>query len=91
MQIECRFYGPFREEIGEKRVIHETAAETVGGLLSELSTVYPELDGRLIANEEIAGSTVITKEKKDIRHLDGPATELSDGDVIRLTPSVYGG
>ena len=91
MQVECRFYGPFREETGEKRIIHETNAETVGELLSDLSTRYPGLDGKLIENGEIAGSTVVTHNKKDIRHLDGPATELSDGDVIRLTPSVYGG
>ncbi|MCH7659868.1 MAG: MoaD/ThiS family protein [Euryarchaeota archaeon] len=91
MQVECRFYGPFRGDVGEKQITYETDAETFGELLSELSTTYPELDGRLIENEEIAHSTVVTKGKKDIRHLDGPATRLDDGDVIRLTPSVYGG
>ena len=66
-------------------------AETLGELLSELAATYPELEGKLIENGEIAGSTVVTRNKKDVRHLDGPSTQLSDGDVIRLTPSVYGG
>lgn len=91
MQIECRFYGPFREDIGERRVVRETDARTVGELLSELSTAYPALDGRLTDNGGIAGSTVVTKGKRDVRHLDGIETELHDGDVLRLTPSVYGG
>lgn len=91
MQIECRFYGPFREDVGEKRVVRETDARTVGELLSELSAAYPTLDGRLLDGDEVAGSTVVTKAKKDVRHLDGTATGLDDGDVIRLTPSVYGG
>ncbi|ADJ14347.1 MoaD/ThiS family protein [Halalkalicoccus jeotgali] len=90
MQIECRFYGPFREAVGEKRVVHETAARTVGELLEELSRAYPALDGRLVA-DGIAGSTVVTKGNRDVRHLEGTGTELEGGDVIRLTPSVYGG
>lgn len=91
MQVECRFYGPFREEVGEKRVVRETDAGSVGELLEELSSAYPVLDGRLVDDEEIAGSTVVTKGKRDVRHLDGIATGLDEGDVIRLTPSVYGG
>lgn len=110
MQVECRFYGPFREDVGKKRITYETDvdetrgvsfanqkptasgdAETLGELLSELAATYPELEGKLIENGEIAGSTVVTRNKKDVRHLDGPSTQLSDGDVIRLTPSVYGG
>lgn len=88
-RIDCRFYGPFREVVGEKRVVRETDAGTVGELLSELAAAYPELDGRLVGDD--ARSTVITKEKKDVRHLDGPDTELSEGEIIRLTPSVDGG
>lgn len=91
MQIECRFFGPFREATGEERTRRETDAETVGALLSELEDDYPALAGRLVGDGEPAGSTVVTKAKRDVRHLDGLDTELEDGDVIRLVPSVYGG
>jgi molybdopterin synthase sulfur carrier subunit len=91
VQVECRFFGPFREDVGVERERRETDAETVGALLSELEAAYPELDGRLVGEDGPAGSTVVTKEKRDVRHLDGLETELEDGDVIRLVPSVYGG
>jgi molybdopterin synthase sulfur carrier subunit len=93
IEVECRLFGPFREDAGVEAVVRETDAETVGGLLRELEGAYPELAGRLVDREEeaVAGSTVVTKAKKDVRHLHGLETALDDGDVIRLVPSVYGG
>lgn len=91
MQIECRFYGSFREAIGEKRTVYETDAATVGELLHELEATNPTLEGRLISDNGFGSSTVVTKGKKDVRHLDGITTELAEGDIIRLTPAVYGG
>lgn len=91
MQVECIFFGPFREDVGEATVRRETDAETVGELLRELEADYPVLEGRLVDGDELAGRTVVTKAKKDVRHLEGLETPLEEGDVIRLTPSVYGG
>lgn len=93
IEVECRLFGPFREDAGVETVVRETDADTVGALLSELEGAYPELAGRLVDGEEgaVAGSTVVTRAKKDVRHLDGLDTALADGDVIRLVPSVYGG
>ncbi|SDX70267.1 ubiquitin-like small modifier protein 1 [Halopenitus persicus] len=91
MQIECRFFGPFREDVGERSIEIETAAETYGDLLAELEDRYPELSGRLIDGGSLVGEVAVTRNTKNIRHLEGPETPLRDGDVIRLTPSVYGG
>jgi len=92
MALECVFFGPFREDVGEKTVLVESAAETAGELLCELETRYPVLQGRLVdSGEGLAGSTVVTKNKTDLRHLDGLDTPIEEGDVIRLVPSVYGG
>lgn len=108
MQVECIFFGPFREAVGVKRVERDTESETVGDLLRELEADYPALDGRLVGDgnpsdsstvggsddgsgDGPAGQTVVTKNTKDVRHLDGLETRLEAGDVIRLTPSVYGG
>lgn len=93
MQVECKFFGPFREDAGVEHVDRETEAETVGELLRQLESAYPSLAGRLVDedDDEIAGSTVVTKNKTDVGHLDGLATRLDDGDTIRLVPSVYGG
>lgn len=91
VQVECRFFGPFREDAGETRDRRETDAATVGALLRELEADYPSLAGRLVDGDGLAGSTVVTKAKTDVRHLSGLDTPLEEGDVIRLVPSVYGG
>ncbi|WP_180841681.1 MoaD/ThiS family protein [Natrinema zhouii] len=92
MQLECVFFGPFRDAVGEKTVSHETEAETVGELLAELEDAYP-LEGELVADDGdgLAGDTVVTRDTKNVVHIDGLETELTDDAVIRLVPSVYGG
>lgn len=93
VQLECVFFGPFRDVTGEKTVIHETDAETVGELLVELERAYPALEGDLVDEDgaELAGKTVVTKNKRNVTHIDGLETALESTDVIRLVPSVYGG
>ena len=93
MQVECVFFGPFREAVGEKTVQFETDAETVGELLTELEATYPSLDERLVGadGEGLAGETVVTMDRKNVMHLDGLETPVDGESTIRLVPSVYGG
>ncbi|ADD04154.1 MoaD family protein [Natrialba magadii ATCC 43099] len=86
-------FGPFRDTVGEKTIHHETTAETVGDLLREFEDEYPGLSGELVDEDAkaLAGDTVVTMDKKNVTHIDGLATELREGAVIRLVPSVYGG
>ncbi|WP_230198657.1 ubiquitin-like small modifier protein 1 [Halopiger djelfimassiliensis] len=93
VKLECVFFGPFRDAVGEKTVRYETEAETVGELLADLESSYPALKGRLVADDEagLAGDTVVTKNKRNVTHLEGLGTELEADDVLRLVPSVYGG
>ena len=66
---------------------------TVGALLRDLESEHPSLDGRLVDEQagETEGSTVVTIDEKNVTHLDGLDTELEDGNVVRIVPSVYGG
>ena len=94
MQVECKLFGPFRDDAGVEDVGGEySSGTTVGELLRELEREYPTLDGRIVDEEaaETEGSTVVSVNEKNVRHLDGLATELEDGDVVRIVPSVYGG
>lgn len=93
VQLECVFFGPFRDAVGEKTVRHETDAGTVGDLLVDLEATYPDLEGELVAEDGdgLAGDTVVTRNERNVRHEDGLETTLEAGDVIRLVPSVYGG
>ncbi len=92
MEVECAFFGPLREAVGEKTVVRETDAETVGELLARLEADYPGLAGRLVQSEDALGDGLaITLDGKHVQHLDGFDTSLSDGDTVRMTPAVYGG
>jgi len=91
VRIECIFFGPFREDVGLRDLEYETDAVTAGELLADLEAEFPALEGRLLAGDGLAGETVVTKNKRDVRHLEGLETPLEEGDVFRLVPSVYGG
>lgn len=91
MRVECVFFGPFREDVGEESVRLETDAETVGELLRQLEGTYPALEDRLVDGDDLAGKTVVTKDKRDVRHLEGLETPVEADAVFRLVPSVYGG
>ncbi|MFC6753492.1 ubiquitin-like small modifier protein 1 [Halorubrum tibetense] len=92
MEIECRFFGPFREAVDGNRVVLDIDADTYGELLALLEDRYPELAGRLVDGDGgFAGSTVVTRNGTDLRHLDGLDTPVQEGDVVRTIPSVYGG
>ena len=91
MRVECVFFGPFRDAVGEKTVQLESEAETIGSLLAELEARYPGLDGRLLEGDDVVPEIAVTIDGRHVQHLDGVQTALADGDVVRLTPAVYGG
>lgn len=94
VQVECKFFGPFRDDIDVETVQWELAdGATAGDLLRDIEATYPELAGRLVDEGAgtTAGPTVVSLNEKNIKHLDGLDTGLSAGDVVRLVPSVYGG
>lgn len=94
VQVECKLFGPFRDDAGVENVGGEyDAGTTVGELLRKLEDDYQSLEGRLVDEEEAttAGPTVVTLNKKNVKHLDGLETTISDGDTVRIVPSVYGG
>ncbi|MFB6126515.1 MAG: ubiquitin-like small modifier protein 1 [Halolamina sp.] len=91
MTVEVRLFGPFRDDVGASALARDAAGETVGELLRSLEDEYDALAGRLVDGDDIAGSTVVTVDERDVRHREGLGTELDEGDTVRLTPSVYGG
>lgn len=90
MQIECNFFGPLRDAVGEKTIVREVEeGATVGDLLSELVAGH-DLDG-VFTDDGDLGSVTVTVNGTNVSHLDGLDTVLEDGDVIRLAPPVVGG
>jgi molybdopterin synthase sulfur carrier subunit len=90
MDVECVFFGPLRESVGEKTVVRDTDASTVGDLLLELEAAYPDLRS-LVEADGLASGLAVTLNTRHVQLLDGLDTELAAGDVLRLTPAIHGG
>ncbi len=90
VNVECVFFGPLREPVGEKRVAHEVPeGATVRDLLTSLAATYDGLT--FFENGDLRGDRTVTVDRKDIRHREGLETQLSAGDTVRMTTAVYGG
>jgi molybdopterin converting factor small subunit len=72
----------------EVEVGGSTAGETLGNLAQE----YPSLQQHLYTGDGKLRSFVnVYKGDEDIRYLDGPDTEVADGDELSIIPSIAGG
>jgi len=93
MEIEFNLFGPLRELTDRKTVTRELpAGTTVGEALADLVDAYPGLEGVLAtADGDLSGGVNLTKNGTNVNHLDGEATTLADGDVLRAAPPVVGG
>lgn len=93
MNVELRCFGPVREAVGTKVTDRELSeGATVADLLTELVEEAPDLEDTLFDESgEVSDSINVTVEGRNVRQLDGAATTLSDGDVVRIAPPVVGG
>jgi molybdopterin synthase sulfur carrier subunit len=89
VNVECAFFGPLRESVGEKTVtVALSEGATVRDLLERLAA---EHDLAFFEDGALRGDRTVTVDGKDVRHLGGPDTELHDGATVRTTTAVYGG
>ena len=93
MNLELRFFATFREAVGQK-VRHREYPDgiPVGEVLADLEADYPDLEGNLLDDEgEILPMLSILKNGKDVAHLDGVETTLTEDDTLSVFPPVAGG
>lgn len=91
MDFELRFFANFREAAGQK-TLHRSYddVETVGDVLGRVNEEFPEMD--LFEDDgSIREYATIMRNGKDVTHIDGRETPVSDGDVISAFPPVAGG
>jgi molybdopterin synthase sulfur carrier subunit len=93
MNVELRCFGPVRDAVGARTTERDLPeGATVGDLLSELAAESADLEGQLLNESgEVGDSINVTVEGRNVRQLDGAATTLTDGDVVRIAPPVVGG
>ncbi len=89
MELTLRFFANFREAVGRKTLEREYADGTsVGEVLESLTEEY-DLD--FFEEGELRPQLSIMRNGKDVVHIDGRETSLSDGDRLSIFPPVAGG
>ena len=93
MQLALRFFATFREAVGTKEIERTFDAEaTVGDVLAAIEDEFPELAGDILDDDgDIQPHLTVLRNGREVVHLDGTATELSDGDRLSIFPPVAGG
>ncbi|PYS86367.1 MAG: molybdenum cofactor biosynthesis protein MoeB [Acidobacteria bacterium] len=82
---------PLRQFAGGNSEVEVNAA-TAGDALRELATQHAELRKHLYNEQDKLRNFInVYVGDEDIRHLDGPATVLKDGETIMIVPSIAGG
>jgi sulfur-carrier protein len=82
---------PLRQYTGGSSEV-EVGGQTAGDALGNLSEEYPDLKQHLYTGDGKLRSFVnVYKGDEDIRYLDGPDTEVSEGDELSIIPSIAGG
>lgn len=93
MQLELRFFATFRADVGQKTVEREYPdGSTVGDVLAALEEEYEGLQGALLDEDgEIREQLSVLRNGREVVHLEGAETPLSDGDTLSVFPPVAGG
>ncbi len=82
---------PLRQFAGGNSEIEVNAA-TAGDALLELTATHSELRKHLYNEQDKLRNFInVYVGDEDIRHLDGPATPVKDGETILIVPSIAGG
>ena len=91
--MQVRLYATLRQIVGTKIVeVPVQTEKTVGDLLRSLVQQYPKLDESIwYPNGSLAGHVAVILNGRDIRHLEGVDTPLTDDDILDVFPPVGGG
>ena len=88
---KVRIPTPLRQYVSGNSEV-EVGGDTAGAALGDLTDQHPDLRQHLYTGDGKLRSFVnVYKGDEDIRYLDGPDTEVSDGDELSIIPSIAGG
>ena len=91
--MQVRLYATLRQIAGTREVeIHVEGQQAVGDALRALVERYPRLSESIWHRDgSLAGHVAVVLNGRDVRHLDGVDTPVSDDDRLDVFPPVGGG
>jgi adenylyltransferase/sulfurtransferase len=88
---KVRIPTPLRQYTGGNPEV-DVGGGTAADALGDLTEQHPDLRQHLYTGDGKLRSFVnVYKGDEDIRYLDGPDTQVSDGDELSIIPSIAGG
>jgi molybdopterin/thiamine biosynthesis adenylyltransferase/rhodanese-related sulfurtransferase/molybdopterin converting factor small subunit len=91
MPVTIAIPTPLRQFAGGQSEI-QVEARTAGEALDQLTSTHTELRRHLFNDQNALRNFVnVYVNDEDIRHVNGPATPVKDGDAILIVPSIAGG
>ncbi|WP_101294304.1 ubiquitin-like small modifier protein 1 [Halegenticoccus soli] len=92
MKLQLRFFATFREAVGSKTIEREYGeGATVGDVLAALEDEFDGLEGNLLEDGGLKPQINVLKNGREVLHIDGVDTDLTDGDTLSVFPPVAGG
>jgi molybdopterin synthase sulfur carrier subunit len=91
--MEIKVYATLRDVVGSSSILLDDRPEiTVGQMLQELCTRYPDLRPKLsLSLDQLHPAIHILVNGRDMRYLNGLETVLTATDTVRIFPPVGGG
>lgn len=91
MAVQVRIPSPLRHLTGNQARV-EAAGRTIGEVLADLERQFPGIRQSIYDEEGALRSFVnIYLNQEDIRHLQGEATAVKEGDEVSIMPAIAGG
>ena len=82
---------PLRPYTGGQSEV-QVQGDTVGSALESLTTEHPELRQHIFTEDgQLRAFVNLFVNDEDVRHLDGPATPITEDDRLMILPSIAGG
>lgn len=81
---------PLRVYTGSQQQV-SVSGTTVGELLNDLTTQFPELRPHLFNGDSLRSFVNVYVGEEDIRFLDGMETEVDEASAVRIIPTIAGG
>lgn len=92
MTVEIRLFATFREAVGQKTIERGfPEGSTIETVLDALEEEFPDLEGAFFDDGEIVAQVNVLKNGREVHHIDGRETAITDGDTISIFPPVAGG
>ena len=92
MKVHVKSFANFRYILGSDLDIDLEQGSTVEDLLQSLTYSHKGLKSAIFDDAgEIRDHVILLKNRKDIKHLEGLRTGLTEGDEVAILPPVTGG